>query len=72
MVYEFPNDYPFRTPALQRLNDRLIALDQRYVREGYADLAVRAAVPSDTTVTIKGDFPLRHRIRLALLIIIGP
>ena len=51
--------YEFKTPALRRLNDRLINLDLSYRGNRY-----------DEYTPLR--FPLAHRIRVALLIILGP
>ena len=73
MVFEefFVEKYLFRTPALLRLNERLVRLDKMYVRDAYIDATMRVS-----SIEYKGKvpkaFPLLDRISIAILIIMGP
>jgi len=73
MVFEefFVEKYLFRTPALSRLNERLVRLDKMYVREAYLDAAMRASNIEYKSKVPKA-FPLLDRISMAILIIMGP
>ena len=61
--------YRFKTPALGRLYNRLVILDDMYDRDDQYKLWDNQNHNKNNKV---GQFPLTHRIRMALLIIVGP